>query len=63
MHRSLDPNSLEDIIFWRQDMILEKINQIDTYLQMRAEASPTSHTLTIYTTIVYLIIVHYIASG
>ena len=27
-----------------QDMILEKINQIDTYLQMRAEASPTLAT-------------------
>ena len=53
-----DPVSLEDIILETeetQDMILEKINQIDTYLEMRAEAS-TSHTLNSYTTIVYLII-------
>ena len=27
-----------------QDMILEKINQIDTYLQMRAKASPVLAT-------------------
>ena len=47
LERTDDPDSLEDIILETeetQDMILEKINQIDTYLQMRAMASPVLAT-------------------
>ena len=50
MHRSLNKQKIQiaqDIILETeeiQDMILEKINQIDTYLQLQAKASPALAT-------------------